>query len=287
MPLCSSVLVVFGLLYLKRAQQRGMSTWTSMIAVSWSCALVFPVLAVTMGGTMHPQLLWQPAIMGVLFLAGQLFTFLAVEKGDVSIAAPVLGIKVLIVPATAPLFVNEQASPRIWLAAAIAVVGIGFVQARDESVDRAKILSSVGFALLAAVSMTLFDLLIQRWAPAWGAGYFLPIGFAWAALMSLAFLKLGDSLAELKTKNAMRPLTTGAVVMALQAIGMTLTIGHFGDATRVNIVYSLRGLWGVLLTWLLARKLVESDTTAGHRTMAMRLVGAVLIGVSVVISVSE
>ena len=287
MPLCSSVLVVFGLLYLKQAQQRGMSTWTSMIAVSWSCAAVFPVLTL-MGGTMQPlSLLWQPAIIGGLFLAGQLFTFLAVERGDVSIAAPVLGVKVLIVPATAPLFINEQASPTIWLAAAIAVAGIGFVQARDESVDRAKILAAVGFALLAAMSMTLFDLLIQKWAPAWGAGYFLPIAFAASAILSLGFLKLGDRPAELREKKALRPLAIGAVFMALQAIGMTLTIGHFGDATRVNIVYSLRGLWGVLLTWLLARRIIESDTTAGHRTMALRLIGAVLIGVSVVISVSE
>ncbi|MFP6762299.1 MAG: hypothetical protein VB858_01735 [Planctomycetaceae bacterium] len=287
MPFCSRMLVVFGLLYLKQAQQRGMSMWTAMIAVSWSCAVVFPVLGVTFGGTMHPELLWQPAIMGGLFLVGQLFTFLAVEKGDVSIAAPVLGIKVLILPATAPLFVNETASPGIWLAATIAVVGIGFVQARDESVAREKILVSVGFALLAAVSMTIFDLLIQRWARDWGAGYFLPAGFACAAVMSLGFLKRGDRLSELRARNALRPLVIGSILMALQAIGMTLTIGRYGDATRVNIVYSLRGLWGVLLTWLLTRKMIESESPTGHRTMAMRLVGAVLIGVSVVISVSE
>ncbi|MDA0589046.1 MAG: hypothetical protein O3C17_13635 [Planctomycetota bacterium] len=263
-----------------------MSTWTSMIVVCWSSALVFPVLTV-MGGTMQPlSLLWQPAMIGGLFLAGQLLTFLAVDRGDVSIAAPVLGIKVLIVPAVAPLFVNDVASPRVWIAAAIAVVGIGFVQARDKSVDRARVLASVGFALLAAVSMTLFDLLIQKWAPAWGAGYFLPIAFAFAAVFSLGFLRLGDPPAKLREMDVVRPLSIGAVLMSLQAIGMTLTIGLFGDATRVNIVYSMRGLWGVLLTWLLARRLAESDTQAGHRTMAMRLIGAVLIGVSVVISVT-
>jgi drug/metabolite transporter (DMT)-like permease len=279
------MLVVFGLLNLKQAQQRGMSTWTSMIVVSWVCACVFPALAF-MGGTMQPlSLLWQPAIIGGLFLAGQLFTFLAVDRGDVSIAAPVLGIKVLIVPATAPFFVDEEPSTRIWIAAAIAVIGIVFVQARDESVDRAKILASVGFALLAAVSMTLFDLLIQRWASAWGAGYFLPIAFAFAAVFSLAFIRLADRPSELREKNAVRPLAFGAALMALQAIGMTLTIGLFGDVTRVNIVYSLRGLWGVLLTWILAGRLAESDSKAGHRTMAMRLIGAVLIGISVVISV--
>ena len=53
-----------------------------------------------MGGTMQPAgMLWQPALIGGLFLAGQLFMLLAVERGDVSIAMPVLGIKVLIVPA--------------------------------------------------------------------------------------------------------------------------------------------------------------------------------------------
>lgn len=277
---------MFGLLNLKRAQQRGMSTLTSLIVVSWACACVFPTLAL-MGGTMQPaSLLWQPAIIGGLFLAGQLFTFLAVDRGDVSIAAPVLGIKVLIVPAVAPLFVDEELSARIWIAAAVAVLGIGFVQARDQSVDRAKVLASVGFALLAAFSMTLFDLLIQRWAPAWGAGYFLPIAFAFAAVFSLGFLKQGDRAATLREKGALRPLAIGAVFMALQAIGMTLTIGLFGDATRVNIVYSLRGLWGVLLTWILAGHLAESDTKTGHQTMAMRLIGAVLIGVSVIISVT-
>ena len=73
--------------------------------------------------------------------------------------------------------------------------------------------------------------------------------------------------------------------MAVQAIGMTVTLGLFGDATRVNIVYSLRGLWGVLFTWLLARQVLTSEPVPSRRTMLMRLIGAVLIGFSVVLSV--
>jgi len=258
-----------------------------MIVVCWFSACVFPALAL-MGGTMQSaSLLWQPAIIGCLFLLGQLFTFLAVDRGDVSVAAPVLGIKVLIVPAAAPFFVNEELSARVWIAAAVAVVGIAFVQARDESIHRSRILASVGFALLAACSMTLFDLLIQRWAMVWGAGYFLPIAFGFAAIFSLSFVRWADSLRTLQEKCAVRPLILGAILMAVQAIGMTVTLGLFGDATRVNIVYSLRGLWGVLLTWLLVRHSAESSTNAGqHRTMALRMVGAVLIGISVVISVT-
>ena len=286
LPFCSSVFVVFGLLNLQRAQQGGASTWTSMIVVCWASACVFPVLTV-MGGTMQPAtLLWQPAIIGALFLAGQLFTFLAVARGDVSVAAPVLGVKVLIVPALSPFFVDDELSSKVWIAAAVAVVGIGFVQARDKSIDRSKIVSAVGYALLAAFSMTLFDLLIQRWAGAWGAGYFLPIAFGFAALFSLAFVRLADRPSELRQRGVIRPLAIGCVLMAIQAIGMTVTLGLYGDATRVNIVYTLRGLWGVLLTWMLARHFAHTASLPGNRTMLMRLVGAVLIGVSVVISVT-
>lgn len=257
-----------------------------MIVVCWASACVFPALAL-MGGTMQPaSLLWQPAIIGALFLAGQLFTFLAVDRGDVSIAAPVLGVKVLIVPALAPFFVNEVLPAKVWIAAAVAVVGIGFVQARDKSIERSLILASVGFALLAACSMTLFDLLIQRWAPAWGAGYFLPIAFGFAAVLSLAFVRLADRPSDLRQKGVIPLLAIAAFLMAVQAIGMTVTLGLYGDATRVNIVYSLRGLWGVLLTWIVARQLADSAKTPGNRTMTMRLIGAMLIGVSVVISVT-
>jgi drug/metabolite transporter (DMT)-like permease len=280
------VLVIFGLLSLKRAQDRGVSTWTSMILTCWASAVVFPGLAL-LGGTLQPlTLLWQPAIVGCLFIAGQLFTFLAVHRGDVSVAAPVMGIKVLIVPAATPLFVDQPLPGRVWIAAAIAVVGVAFVQARDATIERSRILASVGFALLAACSMTLFDLLIQRWAPAWGAGYFLPIAFGSSALLSLLFLPLADRPSVLQENAAVQPLAIGAVLMAVQAIGMTLTIGLFGDATRVNIVYSLRGLWGVVLTWLLAHSAGQAATAAQHRTMALRLTGAILIGASVVISIT-
>lgn len=257
-----------------------------MILVCWMSALVFPVLTV-MGGTMQPlSLLWQPAIVGSLFLVGQLLTFLAVHRGDVSVATPVLGVKVLLVPALAPVFVQGELTAQVWMAAAVAVVGIALVQARDESVDRSRIVASVGFALLAALSMTLFDLLLQRWAPNWGAGYFLPIVFGFSAVLSLIFLPLADSPARLRKLDIVRPLAVGSVLMAIQAIGMTLTLGLFGDAARVNIVYSLRGLWGVLLTWFVAHQLGESDSIPGHRIMAIRLAGAVFIGISVIIAVT-
>ena len=241
-----------------------------MIVICWASGGVFVSLT-PLGGTMQPaSLLWQPAIIGGLFLAGQLLMFLAVKFGDVSIAAPVLGVKVLMVPAAAMLLVDDVITARIWIAAAIALTGIVFLQLTDASVERSRILAAVAFSLLAAVAMTLFDLLIQRWAPAWGAGYFLPLAVAFSALFSLAFLPLADRPRELAGRDIWLPLLLGAALIAIQAIGMTFTLAQFGDATRVNIVYSLRGLWGVILTWLLSRRLRITQQLPSNRLLLLR-----------------
>ncbi len=263
-----------------------MSTWTVTILVSLASAIVFSALTL-LGGAMQPLvMLWQPATIALLFLAGQSFLFLAVKMGDVSIVAPVLGIKVLLVPAIGTLLVSEFPELRIWLASAIAMLGVAFVQITDANVKRTAIISALIFALLCALSMTFFDLLIQRWAPAWGAGRFLPITFAFVGLFSLAFLPWADRPREVIRRGNATVLLVGTVLMAIQAIGMTFTLAQFGDATRVNIVYSLRGIWGVCLTWLLAGLAHESGEQPSSRTMLMRLIGALLIGASVAISVT-
>ena len=284
MPFTSSVLAIVGLLFMKRAQQLGVSTWSTMILTAWSSALVFTALTL-LGGTMQPvTLLWQPAVIGGLFLAGQFFMFMAVKLGDVSIAAPVLGVKVLIVPALGLLVIDDHVTANIWIAAALAVVGVALVQSSEANVDRRKIVFSVVFALLGALTMTVFDLWIQRWAPAWGAGRFLPLAFAFAAFFAVFFIPLADRPSKLAQRELLIPLSIGVLLMSIQAIGMTFTLAKFGDATRVNIVYSLRGIWGVVFTWLLAKRLKIDAAQPSPRIMLQRLIGALLIGVAVVAS---
>ncbi len=275
-----------GLLLLKRAQTLGTSTWTTLIVVTWITALAFSALTL-IGGSMQPAaLLWQPAAVGALFLAGLAFTFLGIEIGDVSVVTPVQGVKVLLVPAMALLIVDDVAGTRIWIAALVALGGIWFIQSTDGSVERSKVRISIGCALLAAVSLTFFDLFIQRWAPAWGAGYFLPLSFACTALLSLGFLPMARPGQQTIRSQICWPLIAGSLLMAVQAFGMTYTIARFGDATRANIVYSARGLWGVLLTWTLSRSLGLTPTAPSTTLMLKRLAGAILIGVSIVLALT-
>ena len=286
LPLCSSVLVVFGLLFLKRVQDQGISTWTTLILLCWSSAAVFTLL-IPLGGTMQPVgQLWQPAVIGALFVIGQSCVLLAVRWGDVSIATPVQGVKVLFVPAATTLWLGEHMPSEIWIAAAIAMLGIGMVQVPDGVTKQHHIYASIGFSLLGAASMTAFDLLIQHWAPAWGPGYFLPLSFGFSALWSIALLPGADKPRVFCSAHIRGPLLVGLLLMSIQAIGMTFTIANFGDATRVNLVYSLRGIFGVLLTWLLSHRLSANRSHPRHRQMVIRLLGAMLLVVAILIALS-
>lgn len=258
-----------------------------MILLGWCSALLFPVLLLLGGPAPDWSLWWQPVVIGLLFMLGQLLTFLAVKWGDVSIAAPVLGVKVLLVPTVSILLVGDMPELRIWQAAGLATLGVIFVQRSDSHVDRSRVLQSVGLAASAALTMTIFDLLIQRWNEHWSAGWFLTLAFAATAVIGCCFLPLADSPRRLLADRKLWvPLLIGSILMAVQAMGMTATLAIWGDASRVNIVYSLRGVWGVALTWLLLHRIAsrgeEEPLATSNKVMLTRMVGAVLIAAAVV-----
>ena len=77
------------------------------------------------------ELIWQPAIIAALFVLGLAFTF-AIEKGDVSIATPIFGVKVVFVAFLVTLMGLQDLPTSVWQAA----IGYGWHWA--DSVDRAR-----------------------------------------------------------------------------------------------------------------------------------------------------
>ena len=74
--------------------------------------------------------------------------------------------------------------------------------------------------------------------------------------------------------------------MVSQAMSMCYTLSTYGDVARTNIVYSLRGMWGVIFAWLLARALKSGEADASRATMMRRLIGAGLLTAAVVLAIS-
>lgn len=284
LPLVASVLFATGLILVKQAAKDGASPWSITVVTNLWAALIFPALWRFGDDEVPWSLLYQPAIIGMLYIGGQIFTFWAVERGDVSIAAPVLSTKVIMVAVFVTTIARQPLPGATWAAAAIATLGVALIQRSGGSTRHERVLYSVVSALVAATDFALFDVLVQRWAPAWGAGRFLPLVFGLAGLITLAMLPFVRLKFARGTSN--RYLLLGGLLIALQSMCITLAVARYGDATRVNIVYALRGIWGVLAAWMIARWSDGQSSLHAPGTMRQRLVGACLLMAAVVLAIT-
>jgi drug/metabolite transporter (DMT)-like permease len=286
-PLFSSVTFVFGMMFARKAIIRGASAWTGTFYSNLWLGFIWLLVGVCRWKVIPVDEWWQAVIVGLLFFLGQCFTYMAFHYGDVSVATPIFSVKILFVAVLSSLLMGQSISTTVWIAAFVATAGIMLVQYGSGAGHRSEkknILLTVITALLAAGCMSLFDVCLQRWGVIFGALQFLPVMFVSAALFSCMLLPWVDRVPRLTAIQALKPMVLATVLMPLQAMGMTITLSQFGDATRVNIVYALRGLWAIVFAWMLAGSFEGGERYASRAVMLRRALGAILLTGAVVAS---
>lgn len=283
LPLAASVLFVAGLIFMKRAGAVGVGTATTLFVSNQCTAVCFSAIWFFGGDGQPLGMLWQPAVIAFLYILGLLLTFLAVNCGDVSIATPVLGVKVLLVAILLTSIGDTRLPIAVWYASALATFGIAMIQWTGRSSPK-RVVVTILLAISASSAYATFDVLVQRWSPAWGVGRFLPWSFWFVSLFSLVLIPWVDwrSLARADVGGYLWP---GSVLLALQAICIVFTLSVFGDAARVNVVYALRGLWGVTLAWWFAKRWGDNDVLLGRSILLTRLCGAILLTAAVALAI--
>ena len=257
-------------------------------------AIVF-LAVVPLGGTMRFDLIWQPLIVGLLYVLGQATTFLALKVGDVSVATPVMGVKSVIVALLATFILREEPPWQLWVAAVLSATAIALLNVSGRAKHQVFVTSF--WALVSSLCYSLFDVFVQKWAPEWGVGRFLPTMTALAAvpvLMTWGAVKLaapGESTdREFPPRNGRSVwpwLLAGAGLMAVQALLLTGSIAYFGDATAINIMYSARGLWAVGLVMLVGHWFRNEEQQLGPKILRARMGGAVVMTVAIVIALAR
>ncbi len=183
-------------------------------------------------------------------MLGQVATLPAIEKGDVSIATPVLGTKIILVALVSALLLPDPIPLKWWIAAGLSVSAIVLLNRQPAGTATPDPVAAVGptitAALSATVSFAFFDVLVQKWAPLWGVGRFLAINFISLAVCSLALIPAFSAPLKQINRFAWPWLITGSTLLGLQATGLTISLGTYADATAIKVVYSARGLWSVL-----------------------------------------
>lgn len=282
-PLLSSLLYVVGVLFMKQCASRGVGIWRTSFIVNVATAVLFvPVLA--FGGTWRPWTdHWQPALTGLMFIGGQTFTFLALRKGDVSVATPVMGLKTVLVALLVPVIIGESVSGRVWISAGLSVVGIALLNvvrgARHHHIG-----STIALSGVAAASFALFDVLVQQFSPGWGIGRFLPAMLAWVTVFSLAFIPFFAAPLTDVRPDARKPLGWGAFFIALQGLILICALGRYGDAPSMNVIYSSRGLWSVVAVWLVGHWFGNEERSLGGDVLRWRAAGAALMLAAIILT---
>ncbi len=286
LPLLASLLFVCGLLFIKRVSSKGIRPWTVTLLANYWAASVFSTLWLLGGEPVDLQLLWQPALVAVLYILGQVFTFTAIEHGDVSVASPVFGAKVIFVALLLAIVFGQSLTFADWTAVALAAIGIALVQwnphSKEHPSESRKVLLTIVLALLAGASFATFDVVVQNFAPRWGPGRLIPISYWMVAVLSLGFVPLfqKQALVDVRLRSS---ILVGTLLIAMQALCIVYAIAAFGDAARVNVMYSMRGMWGVLLAWIVALIWGGNEAKQPTSVMLSRLFGASFLTIAVVL----
>src|SRR5688572_9806771 len=167
-PLASSLIYVAAALWLKRASEEGVGVWRATFVMNAVVAACFSVLLLLGPRGPGPAPLWQAGAIGALWIAGQALTMIALGRGDVSVATPVMGTKVVFVALFVTLVTGDRVIADYWLSAGMSAAGIALLNGGGAPRGRRHHLAlTIGASLAAAVCYALFDVLVRAWAPAW------------------------------------------------------------------------------------------------------------------------
>lgn len=284
LSLLCAVLFAAGALVVKRGNQLGIGAWPTTLASNLSTVLGFLTLW-PMGGTFPGMArLWEPALVAVLFIAGQGLAFLAFSRGDVSVATPVLGIKIILVTTSVALLIGQMPDLKLWLAALVATAAVVLLN-RTERHAGGRAGLTVLLAGGAAACFALFDVLVQKWGPAWGAGRFLPIMMLIVAGLSLALHPLMPRPNLAPLPGAWRWMAAGCALIAVQSTIFVTVILVYQNAAPANVIFSSRGFWSVVLVWVAGHWLQSLEQRHGARVLRWRLAGAGLMSLAIALVV--
>jgi drug/metabolite transporter (DMT)-like permease len=285
LPLLAAIAFAAGSLVYKRAFTEGAGIAHALVVNNVALGIAFLPLAWLDPQPIPWHLAHLPVITASAFVGGHLMNVVSLKIGDVSVASPLLGSKVVFVALVARLVFGWPVTGIQMFAAGLTTAGVLVMGFSDARPGRRTSLT-IALSLTCAAAFAVTDVLIQLWAADFGVFNFLSLLFASLAVFSLLILPFLGRESLRAPLTAWKWIAGATALSALQAIIITWTIGHWRDAAGVNIVYGTRGLWTIALVWWAGRWFGNTERrSVGGRVLAGRLAGAILILAALVLAV--
>lgn len=268
-----------GTLFLKRALELGESPRRVLVGSNLAMGVCFlPLLLwAKIPGEPIPIWMWfAPSLCSFLFFLGQVGTFRALAGGDVSVATPVLGTKVVLTAVGSACFLPGHVPAKFWIGAALCSLGVALLSwsggEKKEGAGRA-----MAWGWMAAASFSLTDVMVAKAAPPIGLALFGPLMMLGLAALSVFVLPVWVWGGLLGRGVGQGWLLSGVFLVGFQAVGVLAGIVLSGDPIGVNVVYALRGLWSVGLVFWLGSWVGNREAGLPGRVLGTRALGAGLL----------
>jgi drug/metabolite transporter (DMT)-like permease len=303
LPLIAAIAFAAGSMVFKRAFAEGASLAHAVVVNNVILGLLFLPLMAWDPQPVPWDRLHLPFLTASTFVAGHLFNVAALRVGDVSVATPLLGVKVVFVALIARFAFGLPLSDSQLTATVLTSAGVLITGLTDFKPGRRTGWTTL-LALGCAGSFAVTDVLIQMWATEFGVLNFLSLLFGALALESILVLPLLGFKARPETRHrsifrqaaasltapprAWRWIGLATALSAIQALLITGTIATWRDAAGVNVVYGTRGLWSLALVWWAGSWFGNAERrNSGPRVLLARAIGGGLILAAVVLSLQS
>ncbi|MEI6081388.1 MAG: hypothetical protein WCR44_03030 [Verrucomicrobiota bacterium] len=271
----AALLYALGYLELKGSIHHGATSkrvniFSNYAMAAWSMPLAFLAFILPT----HPN--WPAAFAaigaGISLFIGRICTVKALAKADLSISAPLLGMKTVLVALFSILLLHAPVGWHLMTAAVLTVAALTLLQIGPDH-NKHHRRTAVGWAMGASILFALVDVLTQGYARTSGIAFFQPVMFVVLAAMTPL---LGSTPPA--PPVAKKRLLIGGAVIGFQAPLVIMLIGLFGQATLINILYATRTIWSVAVdAW-------KGEGNAREYWIA-RLSGAMLLLAAIVLAI--
>jgi len=275
-PLGWAIMFAFGSVMLKRAIECGMGPLRIAFMNDLFVGLIALPGLLVLPRPWNMHMLFWPFISSLVYTSGQVCFFVAMRDGDVSVLGPAMGAKVVFV-ALLTYLLGAGVMPWTWWVAALLAASAVFLLGMSNWHDRKRLARTAMQAVIAAALYGLNDVLVQKHAPAVGAVGFSALMFGGVAIEAFCIVPFFRQPFSAVPKSAWPWAMAGGIICAAQSGGMGYSLGHYGQATAINIVYSTRGLWTILIVWLIGSWFGNHEREEGRGVMTRRLAGALLL----------
>lgn len=275
-PLFNAVIYTVSALCLKRATTHGVGPWRTTFLSNFALFLATFPLWFLGEPLADASALMVPMVIGLTFFVGQLLTCLAIHKGDVSLLTPLLGTKTVFVAVIVSVGLGERLEPSVWLGAILSAVAILLMQGGSVA-DRRKVVLTIALGVGSALSFAGTDALVSAYGRELGFHKMVAGMFSSVMLCSFGLVPLFKSNFASISSVTWKWMGWGAALMAVQASLMAFVLSTYGKATVVNIMYSSRGIWSVVLVWWIGHWFSNEEQRLGRGVLLRRLLGSLLL----------